>query len=64
MPCPVCKALHLDHTLECEIEAKAILDQGKKSPDGHNQQTVIDSRKRQVEITSKLRRHKQQDHAA
>jgi hypothetical protein len=64
MPCPVCKALHRDHTRECEIEAKAILDQRKKAPDLRSQQTVSESRKRQVEITFKLRLHKQQEHAA
>ncbi len=64
MPCSVCKALHRDHTRECEIEAKAILHQREKAPDRQSQQTVSDSRKRQVEITSRILRHKQQDHAA
>ena len=72
MQCPVCAALHRDHTRECEVEAKEILQQRSQllsagpgsavSQDSEN--VVLSSRKRQIQITSKIAMHKAQGHAA
>jgi len=64
MPCPVCKALRREHTQECEVEAKAILEQSSQTSGDATKETVIRSRKRQVEITSKIQRHMHEVHAA
>jgi hypothetical protein len=72
MQCPICDALHRDHTLECEVEAKTILHQRSQmlssGPDSAVSQAsedlVLSSRKRQIQITAKLEQHKAKGHAA
>ena len=72
MQCPICAALHRDHTRECEVEAKETLQQRSQllssgpgsvvSQDSEN--VVLSSRKRQIQITSKIALHKAKGHAA
>lgn len=72
MQCPICAALHRDHSRECEVEAKEILQQRSQmlssgsgtavSQDSEN--VVLSSRKRQIQITSKIAMHKAKGHAA
>ena len=72
MECPICAALHRDHSLECELEAKTILHQRaqllSRGPDSAVSQDstdlVLSSRKRQIQITSKIAQHKAKGHAA
>ena len=74
MTCPVCKALHEEHSQECELEAKAILRQNGtlfvQSPappsarDAGLDDVILVSRKRQLEIASKLNEHKARAHVA
>jgi len=74
MLCPVCAALNREHTRECEVEAKAILQQRSRwltAPDENTSasdekchEVVLTSRKRQIQITSKLDMHKAKGHAA
>ena len=74
MQCPVCAALHREHNHECEVEAKAILNQRSRlisysgsdssTRDQECQDVVLTSRKRQVQISSKIEMHKAKGHAA
>jgi hypothetical protein len=74
MECPVCAALNREHTRECEVEAKAILQQRSRwltASDGNTSasdqechEVVLMSRKRQVQINSRIDLHKARGHAA
>jgi hypothetical protein len=72
MQCPICAALHRDHSLECELEAKMILHQRSQllsrgpgsAVSKDSEDLVLSSRKRQIQITSKIERHKAKGHAA
>jgi hypothetical protein len=74
MQCPVCAALHREHNQECEVEAKATLQQRSRllsnsdadssARDQECQDVVLRSRKKQVQISSKMEKHKAKGHAA
>lgn len=70
MRCPKCQALSRQHSQECEIEARAILEQqlmSKRGPipaEPPTEQEIVKSRKRQMEISSMLHVHRTRDHAA
>jgi hypothetical protein len=74
--CPVCDALHREHSLMCEVEATVILQQrddmilqpeqegADRDKDQERQETVLFSRKRQAKIASRLQRHQTLAHSA
>ena len=72
MECPVCKDLRRDHSRECEIEASMTLDYRAEAPNStlgaKNGWGFLDpllaTRRRQVEIISRLDRHLAAEHAA
>jgi hypothetical protein len=74
MKCPVCIALNREHGRECEIEATAILKERSGSvnacraessgPGESIHETVLTSRKRQMQIASELERHRSAHHVA
>jgi hypothetical protein len=74
MTCPVCESLNREHSRECEIEAAAVIRQrfelfrkfrgDGSGTDQNHVEVVLASRKRQLQITSQLQRHKAAAHAA
>ena len=71
MECPICAALHREHSQECEAEAAATIKQRSQSlfyPQGaahraeHLDPIVLKSRKRQAHIAFQLDQHRAQDH--
>jgi len=73
MLCPTCETLQRDHSRECELEAKAILRQHKPFSEdseadvmrpGNLVDVIIESRKRQLELTSEINEHRASAHAA
>jgi hypothetical protein len=76
MRCAVCEALNREHSLMCEVEATAILQQRydmilRPQQEGLDQDTyqerqemVLSSRKRQLKITCRLQRHRILAHSA
>jgi hypothetical protein len=74
MLCPICEDLHRKHSHECELEAKAILEQHKPltgvgyvraiSQDRGLDDTIVRSRKRQMELANELDKHREHSHAA
>ena len=73
MRCSVCDALHREHSLMCEVEATASLQQRydtflpskpETPPDGERDEIVLMSRKRQARIASRLEQHKARAHCA
>ena len=75
MTCPVCDALHRENQLACQIEASVILQQRSdltrttnESPDGlkiqQRHEAVVVSRKQQLEIASRLHKHRALAHSA
>ena len=74
MKCPICEALHRDHSRECQLEAETILQQRfellspvhakTRAAEQETESIVLNSRKRQMEIASRLDLHKTTHHAA
>ena len=64
VPCPVCQALNRDLARESELQAKDILAQLETGPDPQKQEAVLNSRKRQMKIASKLHGHTLLEHTA
>ena len=74
MLCPTCETLQRDHSRECELEAKTILQQhkplfndGSAIDDAIRQDpidVIIESRKRQLELTTEMNEHRARAHAA
>ena len=64
MRCPTCAALNRDHGRECEVEARAVLDQQQAGADTQPREAALRSRKRQMAILSTLHHHRVEDHAA
>ena len=74
MLCPICEDLHREHTRECELEAKAILEQHKPltgqgpkrapAPGRELDDMIVRSRKRQMELANELDKHREHSHAA
>jgi hypothetical protein len=67
MRCPLCTALNLEHSHECETEASATLKGRSRRNDALTQdqldQTVLSSRKRQAHIASELHQHRVNEHS-
>ena len=75
MLCPICEDLHREHSRECELEAKAIIQQHKPltsdgaaahkpAPPRDLDEVIVKSRKRQMELAQELDRHRANSHAA
>ena len=74
MLCPLCEDLHSKHSHECELEAKAILEQQKPltaggpiraaAPSRELDDMIVRSRKRQMELAKELDQHREHSHAA
>lgn len=71
MQCPICAALRLENTAECEAEAAATLKQrseltcshrGDASTQEHLDHVVLRSRKRQAHIAFELHQHRTEQH--
>ena len=72
MQCPICAALKLENTAECEAEATATLKQrseltcshrGDASTQQHLDHVVLRSRKRQAHIVFELHQHRAKQHS-
>ena len=72
MHCPICDALRREHSLMCEVEATAALQQRygmmlastPTSADPDRDDMLLLSRKRQAKIVSRLEDHKARAHSA
>ena len=71
MQCPICAALNLENTAECEAEATATLKRrseltcshrGDASAQDRLDQDVLRSRKRQAHIAFELHQHRTKQH--
>ena len=72
MRCSICDALHREHTLMCEVEARAAIQQRydmilpprEETADQNREEMVLLSIKRQAKIASRLEIHKARAHSA
>jgi hypothetical protein len=74
MKCPVCESLNREHSLECQIEATAVIKLRREMirrsppeidvPDDSRGDIILTSRKRQAQIVHKLDEHKARAHSA
>jgi hypothetical protein len=74
MRCPICEDLHRDHSRECQLEAKAVLQQRSRllswlrletrAEERETEEIVLNSRKRQIKISARIDLHKASHHAA
>ena len=74
MTCPICEFLNREYDRECQIEGAAILKERSESLRGPQRsgresgqnvaEVVLESRKRQMQLASKLQLHRAEDHAS
>jgi len=71
LQCPICEALMSDHRRECEIEARMTLAErsaialpAHSAPEERNAEVILQARKRQVQICSRLDIHRASHHVA
>lgn len=72
MRCPICDALRREHSLMCEVEAMAAIQQrygmmqssAPETTDRDRDDMLLLSRKRQAKIVSRLEDHKARAHSA
>ncbi len=72
MRCPICDSLLREHSLMCEVEATASIQQrygmmlaaASSTPDSERDEMLLLSRKRQAKIVTRLEDHKARAHSA